>query len=228
MRGANGYPKAVKSSTNPGGVGHAWVKARFIDLGAPDTVHALPTGTRLFLPSRLMDNRFLMEKDPGYLARLENLAEADRPGAARRGLGRVRGPVLQRVQPGSARVQALCAAGALAAVCKPGLRHGHAGGVLVRGGRVGPRGGLPRGVRGAGQRQGHGGRGHIISAAAARLLEANGGDEIAAWLAPPDLWNRRQETGRSAADIFAEQGVTLTKTGNDRAPAGLRCGSGWR
>ncbi|MBE6536714.1 MAG: hypothetical protein E7673_02050 [Ruminococcaceae bacterium] len=31
VRGANGFPKQIKSSTNPGGVGHSWVKSRFID-----------------------------------------------------------------------------------------------------------------------------------------------------------------------------------------------------
>ena len=31
VRGANSYPKQIKSTTNPGGVGHSWVKARFID-----------------------------------------------------------------------------------------------------------------------------------------------------------------------------------------------------
>ena len=77
LRGANSYPKQIKSSTNPGGVGHAWVKARFIDLGPAGQVHKTPEGTRLFLPSRVEDNRFLMEKDPGYLRRLQNLSEKD-------------------------------------------------------------------------------------------------------------------------------------------------------
>ena len=31
VRGANSYPKQIKSSTNPGGVGHSWVKERFVD-----------------------------------------------------------------------------------------------------------------------------------------------------------------------------------------------------
>jgi phage terminase large subunit len=35
-------------------------------------------------------------------------------------------------------------------------------------------------------------------------------------LAPPDMWNKRQETGRSAADIFSENGITLIQTSNDR------------
>ena len=61
------------------------------------------------------------------------------------------------------------------------------------------------------------GAGHIISEAAARILELTPDDEeITATFAPPDLWNRRQESGRSVADIFSEYGIHLTKTSNDR------------
>ena len=64
-------------------------------------------------------------------------------------------------------------------------------------------------------------QGHIISEAARRMLEVNGDDDIYTWLAPPDLWNRRQDTGKSAAEIFFENGVALTKTGNDRVAGWL-------
>mgnify|MGYP006958161425 CR=1 FL=1 len=51
---------------------------------------------------------------------------------------------------------------------------------------------------------------------AAEVINRIGSDEyIDAYLAPPDLWNRRQETGKSVADIFAEKGIVLTKTSND-------------
>lgn len=50
----------------------------------------------------------------------------------------------------------------------------------------------------------------------ASVLNAVGSDEyIQAYLAPPDLWNRRQETGKSVAEILAEKGIILTKTSND-------------
>lgn len=65
--------------------------------------------------------------------------------------------------------------------------------------------------------KGKDGAGHIISDAAARILELTPEDEeVYLTLAPPDLWNRRQETGKSVADIFLEHGLTLTKTSNDR------------
>ena len=42
------------------------------------------------------------------------------------------------------------------------------------------------------------------------------GEDLYMTLAPPDLWNRSQESGRSRADLFAENGVSLTRTSNDR------------
>lgn len=54
-----------------------------------------------------------------------------------------------------------------------------------------------------------------ISEAAGVLIEMCEDETIELFLAPPDLWNRRQETGKSAAQIFSECGVDLTKTSND-------------
>lgn len=57
----------------------------------------------------------------------------------------------------------------------------------------------------------------IISDAAKKILEFTAQDEkIYDTLAPPDLWNRRQETGKSAMEIFGENGIWLTKANNDR------------
>lgn len=77
IRGANEYPKQIKSSTNPGNVGHSWVKARFIDPAPPDTVIKTPQGTRRFIPSKVQDNVFLMKNDPSYIERLQNLSETE-------------------------------------------------------------------------------------------------------------------------------------------------------
>lgn len=82
-RGANPYPKRIKSSTNPGGVGHVWVKERFIDIGEPNTMHTckLETGqevTRIFIPSLVTDNKFMLDYDPDYIKRLDALPEKER------------------------------------------------------------------------------------------------------------------------------------------------------
>ena len=78
LRGTSGYPKQVKSSTNPGGVGHVWVKERFIDPAPPETLFFAGDTSRLFIPSRIDDNHFLTAGDPDYKKRLLHLPESQR------------------------------------------------------------------------------------------------------------------------------------------------------
>jgi phage terminase large subunit len=56
--------------------------------------------------------------------------------------------------------------------------------------------------------------GLTVSEAAEVIREIN--DQVYIAYAPPDLWNRRNDTGRSAADIFAEHGVYLARARNNR------------
>lgn len=73
----------IRSTANPGGIGHGWVKQRFIDAGPPNetiffkTSIRTPDGgtkdverTRVFIPSSVFDNKALLENDPNYLANL--------------------------------------------------------------------------------------------------------------------------------------------------------------
>ncbi len=80
VRGVNPYPKMVKSSTNPGGIGHNWVKHRFIEGVEPEKIYIdKETGVkRLFIPSFVQDNTFLMNADPDYVNRLKLLPENER------------------------------------------------------------------------------------------------------------------------------------------------------
>lgn len=62
----------------------------------------------------------------------------------------------------------------------------------------------------------------IISKAAKRILELTKDDEdIYQTFAPPDLWKRRQETGKSASELFMENGVFLTQASNNRVQGWL-------
>jgi hypothetical protein len=77
-RSAAGVPCYMRATANPGGVGHAWLKTRFIDGHEPfNTYRALETGgaavTRCYIPSRLEDNPYLMRNDPEYAQRLKLL-----------------------------------------------------------------------------------------------------------------------------------------------------------
>jgi phage terminase large subunit len=70
-----GLAPRVYATTNPGGKGHAWVKARFIDPSPPNVKFlAQDTGrTRIFLPGTVDDNPALMLNDPDYVRMLDGL-----------------------------------------------------------------------------------------------------------------------------------------------------------
>lgn len=55
----------------------------------------------------------------------------------------------------------------------------------------------------------------VISEACDQIIKLEN-ESVVSRYAPPDLWNRRQETGKSAADIFRENGLCLQKTSNKR------------
>ena len=73
-------PIAIRATTNPGGMGHVFVKSRFVDIATPGKTHIDPkTGlSRVFIRGLLSDNPSLDANDPGYRARLEALPEIER------------------------------------------------------------------------------------------------------------------------------------------------------
>lgn len=208
VRGANEYPKQIKSSTNPGGVGHSWVKARFIDASPHDQAFIGEDGMkRIFIPSVLDDNAFLALGDPDYKRRLLALPEREKKALLYGDWNIFEGQYFSEFS------QKLH-------VCTPfeipvGWRKYRAidygldrlaclwialspeSSVYVY--REYCESNLP------------------ISAAAAAIAERTPKNEdIYATLAPPDLFSRTQESGRTKASIFAEHGINFTKTSNDR------------
>ncbi|MCK4255673.1 hypothetical protein KAX35_02190, partial [candidate division WOR-3 bacterium] len=62
--------------TNPGGIGHGWVKRRFVTNFLANEIYEDENGlTRCFIPSKIYDNPTLMKADPGYVNRLKSLPE---------------------------------------------------------------------------------------------------------------------------------------------------------
>ena len=212
IRGANAFPKAVKSTTNPGGIGHNWVKKRYIDRLVPGKLTNCDKSTRLFIPARVQDNCFLMKKDASYLKRLEQLDENSRRALLDGDWNLSSG----RYFPEFDKQIHVCAPHAipqdweriltidygldmLAALWIARDAHGNA--VVYR--EVYE-------------------SGLIVSEAAARIAAAEApGETINRRLAPPDLWGRRQETGRSAIDIFSEHALYFEKSDNRRVPGWL-------
>ena len=210
-RGVNDFPKRIYITCNPGGVGHGWVKRLFIE-------RRFETGERpedyVFIQANVYDNKVLMERDPDYVPQLESLPYELRrawlhgdwdvfagqffPEWSRN--THVMAPV--EIPENWRRYVTIdygmdMLAAYLIAVDEQGRAY------------------VMREVY-EGRDLGEGHHGLIISEAATALLEMTEGETVYEWLAPPDLWNGRQETGRSVADIFAEKGIYLTKTSNAR------------
>jgi hypothetical protein len=63
LRNPHGIHGRIRSGGNPGGKGHIWVKARFVDVAPSYIPYDDPdTGlTRMFIPSRITDNKYLKE-----------------------------------------------------------------------------------------------------------------------------------------------------------------------
>lgn len=79
LRSAEGVPPQFRATSNPGGPGHAWVKARYVS-PAPMGYKILSdpeTGLeRVYIPAKLYDNPTLMTADPHYATRLKALNNA--------------------------------------------------------------------------------------------------------------------------------------------------------
>jgi len=79
LRSPKGYPPRFRGTCNPGGIGHPWVKKRYIDstnYGKKQVVDSETGNTIAFIPAKVYDNFVIMKNDPAYVKRLENLPPA--------------------------------------------------------------------------------------------------------------------------------------------------------
>ncbi len=208
VRGANGYPKQIKSSTNPGGIGHSWVKKRFIDQGIRNLPFMAEDGMqRIFIPSLLSDNDFLKTGDPEYEKRLLALPEKEKKALLYGDWDIFEGQYFSEFNkdihiceaftvPKNWRKYRTIDYGLDRLVC-----------LWIA---VSPEG-CAYVYRELAKSD------LAISQSARAILERTPPDEeIYATLAPPDLWARSQESGKSKAALFSEYGINFTKTSNDR------------
>lgn len=83
LRSGAGVPVGMRLTGNPGGPGHNWVKARYIDPSPAgykitteecdveiDGITRTVSLDRVFIPSKLGDNMLLLRNDPTYVLRL--------------------------------------------------------------------------------------------------------------------------------------------------------------
>ena len=205
LRGANGYPKQMKSTTNPGSLGHKWVKERFIDIGRPEEKHFINRQSRLFIPSLVSDNRFLLKNDARYVKRLENLSEKDKKALLYGQWDIFEGRYFDEWDRDIH-------------VCRPFELPAHWKRYACMDYGLDMLAVYFVAVDDEGKAYVYKEiyRPNLIISRAAQLIKSMISENLTAFYAPPDLWNRRQDSGKSVAGIFARQGIILTKSVNDR------------
>lgn len=81
VRSSSNLPAFVRSGTNPGNIGHAWVFDRFVKpypQGGKIVLDKLTKTSRMFIPAKLQDNPYMMRDDPSYINRLALLPDTER------------------------------------------------------------------------------------------------------------------------------------------------------
>lgn len=204
LRGANSLPKRMYLTCNPGGVGHMWVKRLFVDRAFKETEDP---DDYIFIQAKATDNPALVEKDPGYLRMLDNLPpgtrEAWRDGDWNVFIGQYFPEFREEVHVVQPR--ALPKHWPRYRVFDYGLDMLACYWVAIdTGGRLWV-------YREFCQ------SGLIVSDAAKMIRQYTPVDErIQYTIAPPDMWSKQKDTGRTMAEIFNLNGVPLVKASNNR------------
>jgi hypothetical protein len=76
---ARGLPRRYRSTCNPYGKGHNWVKAKFVDPAPPFNVITDDQGNeRIRIQGFLAENKVLEEVDPGYIKMIKSISDKNK------------------------------------------------------------------------------------------------------------------------------------------------------
>lgn len=214
LRSPKGFPPRFRATCNPGGVGHVWVKKRYItgtDYGRRQYVDPETGNTIAFIPASVYDNDAIMHNDPKYVRRLENLPEAEKKAFLYGDWDIFQGQYFDEFSrkihvvepfkiPDEWRRYRVFDYGLDRLACLWVAVDSHGWAYVYRElcqSRL------------------------IASDAARRILQSTATDEqIFQTIAPPDIWGRQSTTGMSSAEYMRREGLILIKGNNDRV-------SGW-
>lgn len=189
---------------NPGGVGHMWFKRLFIDREYRQSERP---EDYIFIQSLVYENEYLMKNDPNYVRTLENLPD-DRKKAMLYGDWDIfEGQYFNEF---SRKIHVIEQPFIIPKHWKKYISMDYGLDMLAVLW-------IARDTEGNAYayKELHESN-LIVSEACKKIKEINNNEEYECIYAPRDLWNRRQETGKSVADIFYENGILLTKTSVDR------------
>ena len=205
----------TRSTFNPGGIGHAWVKSRFIDHGTRDCAPWLAaneagtdTFSRCFHFATIDDNPKGEAADPRYRSRLQNMPEDDRRALLYGDWDVFAGQVFKefrrdqhiiapiQLSPDWPRWRAVDYGVARPFVClwfcqDPATQRIYVYRELSKAGVI------------------------PASKQAEMILDLTE-EDISFTVADPAMWIRQADTGKSIAQIYYDAGLALNKASNDR------------
>ena len=201
VRGDNGFPKRIYLSCNPGGVGHFWVKRLFVDRNFHEDEKP---EDYVFIPATVDDNKNI-NKD--YIDQLNNLPEDIRRAHRFGDWDALSGVYFEEFRDG-------------VHTCKPFVIPKHWARYRA----------MDYGLdmhfciwiavdetkRCYVYRQFEQSNMYVADAAKMQIALTRPDEGITYTIAPPDLWARNRENGKSQANIFAENGVPLYRADNNR------------
>lgn len=210
LRSPKGFRPLFRGTCNPGGKGHAWVKERYIDgtRHGEDIITDAVSGTTIaFIPAVVYDNDILMENDPAYVRRLENLPEAQRKAFLYGDWDIFDGQYFTEFD---ASVH-ICNPFPIPAHWKRVTTMDYGLDMFAHYHIAEDENGEAYFYREIYQ------SGLIVSDAAKQVKDIESSETgYIKRLAPPDLWNTQSISGTSTAYMFENNGLNLTKANNDR------------
>ena len=210
LRGVGNFPKRMYLTCNPGGIGHAWVKRLFID-------REYHKGERAedyrFIPAKVYDNRVLLAANPDYVRQLESL-----PTRLREAWLDGRWDVFEgQFFPEFSEEYHVIAPGEIPESLSYFVAMDYGLDLLAA---------LLLGVDPAGNLYVLGElckKDLTLTQAAEQVADFCRGHDVAFAVASPDLWNRRQDTGKSGFECMQKvSGMPPMQAADDRRIPGWR------
>ena len=210
LRGVGDYPRRMYLTCNPGGIGHAWVKRIFVDRSFKSNEDP---NDYSFIPAKVFDNDVLCNSDPDYVRSLSSLPPKMREAWLYGHWDVFEGqffpefdPDIHTCNPSAIPIHAKrfvafdygfdMLAALLVAVDEKGKLYVQRECCIS---------------------------GLTLSIAAARVAGLCEGNRVEYAVASPDLWNRRQDSGRSGFEIMQSvSGMPPMQPADDRRIAGWR------
>ena len=211
LRGVSDIPKRFYLTCNPGGIGHRWVKRLFIDrrfkTGCANPEEDENPDDYSFIFASVEDNEVLMRSSPAYVQMLSSLPERLRAAHRYGDWDALSGAYFSefdearhvcepfKIPAGWARYRSFDYGLDMFSCCWAAVSP--EGRVYIYREFNAPE--------------------LIAAEAASKMLgHTMQGERIRATFAPPDMWNRQKDTGKSIADVFTLRGIGLIKASNNR------------